>query len=205
VTAEDALDAAARTIGQMPEADIRSKFAQLQAARKARTRQEIYRQQAEAASVELDEAAYEAALMHEEAGDIESAVRCYRLAAVNDFPGASLRLAMALDILATEHHARGEAALAEALIEESRDSAARAFAAGEVGASDFIDELDASLDPARVAAVSPADPEPAACALGGFLNVARFEPAKMLEHWHSCRPCQADLADLAKRADAILR
>ena len=55
MTAEDALHAAARTIGQMPEADIRSKFAELQAARKARTGGKLYRQEAEAASVELDE------------------------------------------------------------------------------------------------------------------------------------------------------
>jgi tetratricopeptide (TPR) repeat protein len=205
LTGEDALRAAASTIGQMSEADIRSKFAQLQAARTARTDREILRQQAEADSVELDEAAYEAAVRHEEAGDLESAVRWYRAAAVNDFPGASLRLAMALDVLAAEHYAKAETALGEALSEESRDSAAKAFAAGEVGASEFIDELDARLDPARAAAPPPANPEPAECALGGLQNVTRFESAMMLEHCHSCRSCQAELAVLAKLANTILR
>jgi hypothetical protein len=202
VTGEDALRAAARTIGQMPEADIRSKFAQLQAARKARTEREILRQQAEADSVELDEAAYEAAARHEEAGDLESAVRWYRAAAANDFPGASLRLAMVLDALAAEHYAKAETAVGEALSEESRVSAAKAFAAGEVGASEFIEELDARLDPARAAASPPTDPEPTECVLGGIQKVARFEPGKMLEHCHSCRSCQAELAKLA---NTILR
>jgi TPR repeat protein len=204
VTAEDALHAAARTIGQMPEADIRSKFAELQAARKARTGRELYRQAAEAASVELDEAAYRAAVVHEEAGDLESAVHYYRLAAVNDFPGAMLRLALTLDNLAAEHQAEGDTAVAEALHEESRDAAAKAFAAGEVGASDLMEDLDASLDPTRPAP-SPAFPEPTECVLGGFFNVTRFDSAKMAEHWQSCRSCQAELAELAKRANNIIQ
>jgi hypothetical protein len=204
VTAEDALLAGARTIGQMPEADIRSKFAQLQAARKARTDVEILRQQAEADSVELDEAAYEAAARHEEAGDLESAVRWYRAAAANDFPGASLRLAMVLDTLAAEHYAKAETALAEALSEESWASASKAFAAGEVGASEFIDELYARLDPRRAAA-PPAEPEPTVCSLGGFFNLTRFNPGKMLEHLRSCRSCQAERAEVARRADTIIR
>lgn len=204
MTAEDALHAAARTIGQMPEADIRSKFAELQAARKARTGRELYRQEAEAASVELDEAAYRAAVVHEEGGDLESAVHYYRLAAVNDFPGAMLRLALTLDNLAAEHQAKGDTAMAEALREESRDAAAKAFAAGEVGAPDLMEEFDASLDPTRPAP-SPADPEPTECVLGGFFNVTRFDSAKMAEHWHSCSSCQAELAELAKRAKTILR
>ena len=205
MTAEDALHAAARTIGLMPEADIRSKFAQLQAARRSRNEREVLRHQAEAASVELDDAAYEAAVRHEEAGDLESAVRWYRAAAVNDFPGALLRLARVLDTLAAEHDAKTKTAVAEALREESRDSAAKAFAAGEDGASELIEELDASLDPARAAASPPPDSEPTECALGGFRNVTRFESGKMLEHLHSCPSCQAELAQLAKRANTTLR
>ena len=56
----DLLSAAARTIGQMPEDAVRSRFAQLQQISKASTEREIIRQQAEADSVEGDEAAYQA-------------------------------------------------------------------------------------------------------------------------------------------------
>ena len=59
----DFLSAAARTIGQMPEDAVQSKFAQLQQTSKACTDREIIRQQAEADSVEGDEAAYQASLI----------------------------------------------------------------------------------------------------------------------------------------------
>ena len=35
--------------------------------------------------------------------------------------------------------------------------------------------------------------------------VTRFESGKMLEHLHSCPSCQAELAQLAKRANTTLR
>jgi hypothetical protein len=184
MTPEDALRAAARTIGQMQEADIQRKFAELQEARKARTRREILRQQTD--SLEGDEAAYQAALKHEEDGDLKTAARWYSEAADHDFPGASLRLARVLDALAAEQHARGENQAAEALNEEALEWCAKAFAAGEAGASEFIEEFDARLDPAR-------------CALGGLHKVTALDPAQMAEHFRSCGPCQAEQAEQAAR------
>jgi len=70
----DVLGSAARTIGEMPEEAVQSKFAQLQQMRGARTEREIIRQQAEADSLEGDEAAYQAGLMHEKS-DLKKAAR----------------------------------------------------------------------------------------------------------------------------------
>ncbi len=196
----EVLRAAARTIGQVPEADIESKFAQLQEARKARTEREIIRQQAETDSLELDEAAYLVGLKHEESGDLRAAERWYRAAAVNDFPGASLRLASVLNALAAEHHARAETQAEEALIEEAHEWGAMAFGAGEDGASELNEELNARLDPDRptaqpAAPASPSDPAATQCALGGLRKAALLDQDKMTEHLDSCGPCQAELAE----------
>ena len=134
---DEALAVAARTIGEMPEADIRARFARLQAARRARSEDEIIRQQAEFDSIELDEGAYQAGVKHEESGDLQSAARWYRAAAVNDFPGASLRLAGVLRDLAAEHRARGETHAEQALVEDALQWAVKAAGAGERGALDF--------------------------------------------------------------------
>lgn len=196
MTAEDALRAAAHTIGQMTETDLQSKFAQLQEARKARTEREVLRQQVEGDSVELDEAACQAALRNEEAGDLRAAERWYRAAAENDFPGASLRLAVVLDALAAEHHSRGETHAEEAVNEDAREWAAIAFAAGEIGASRLMEELDARLEHGRrTASLSPGElPAAPRCALGGLRQVAALDPDEMNKHCSSCESCQAELA-----------
>lgn len=221
MTPEDALDAAARTIGEMPADHIRRKFAQLQEAREARGEREALRRQAEAGSLELDEAAYQAGFKHEEEGDLKAAARWYRGAAASDFPGASLRLAIVLDALAAEHHAKGETQAAEAVNEDAREWAAKAFAAGEVGASRLMEELDARMDPARPRAqAAPAAPASASqaspagseappgpgeaaagwCSLGGLRQAAQLDDAaEMYEHCRSCGSCQAELAQLAAR------
>jgi hypothetical protein len=185
--AEDALDAAARTMGEMPEDDIRSRFAQLRAAQRARTGLEISRQQAETDSVDLDEAAYLAGLKHEESGDLKAAVRWYRAAAVNDFPQASLKLASALNSLAAEHRARGETHAEEALIDDAHEWAAKAYAAGEDGA-DLIDDADwPQADP------SPDQPAPPQCSLGGLRKAALLDDQDQLaEHLDACDSCQSE-------------
>lgn len=147
----DVLSAAARTIGQMPEEAVQSKFAHLRQMSKARTEREIIRQQAETDSLEGDEAAYQAGLMHEKS-DLKQAARWYRAAAVNDFPGAALKLAKVLTALAAEHYGRGETHAGEALIEEASDWCVKACAAGEfvegeAEAFDLMEELNARLDP----------------------------------------------------------
>jgi hypothetical protein len=224
--AEDGLRAAARTIGQMPEADIRRKFAQLQEARKARSQHEILRQQAELDSLELDEAAYQAGVKSEEDGDIRTAARWYHAAAVSDFPGASLRFASVLDALAAEYGtSAGESQLRTAMIMDALEWCAKAFAAGEDGAGDLIETLTAHLDPARLQAQPPpAAPTSAGvassgaseaiprrgeqaedhCALGGLWNVIKLSPGEMGEHFRSCHFCRSCLAELAVKLPAVV-
>jgi hypothetical protein len=206
MTPEDALRAAARTIGQMPEASIQRKLAQLQEARKIRTQREALRQHVESESLELDEAAYQAALKHEEDGDLRAAARWYRMAAVNDFPGASLKLASVLSVLsalAAEHHARAESQAGPAMYEEAMEWASKAFAAGEVGASRLIGELDERLDrPAHAAQhgeamatrLPPDGRTTGECGLGGLRKAVALDPAEMSRHCQSCASCQDELA-----------
>jgi TPR repeat protein len=208
MTPEDALRAAARTIGQMPEADIQRKFTQLQEARKARSQREFLRQQAEIDSLELDEAACQAGLKSEEDGDLKAAARWYHAAAVNDFPEASLRLAMILGAMAAEYRTEAESQPTKALIVEALEWYAKAFAAGEIEDDELIDELIVRLDSGRLrtqpaasapanAGEAPADSsEPAEdqCALGGLRNVFTLDPVEMSKHCQSCQSCLTELA-----------
>jgi hypothetical protein len=193
---EEAVRAAARTIGEMPETDIRSKFAQLQTSRRARSEDEIIRQQAETDSLELDEGAYQAALKHEESGDLKAAARWYRAAAVNDFPGASIRLASVLKTLAAEHHDRGETQAEQALIEDASQWCMKAGAAGEGGALALIEELETRLDPDQMQADPAPNPDeyPVRCPYGGLRKAAAEldQDDKLGEHLHSCGPCRAE-------------
>lgn len=202
----DVLSAAARTIGQMPEEAVQSKFAQLQQMRKARTEREIIRQQAETDSLEGDEAAYQAGLMHEKS-DLKKAARWYRVAAVNDFPEASLKLAKVLAALAVDHRARGEDQAAEALLEEASDwwvkaCAAGEFVEGEAEDFDFMEELNARLELARRQAESGSDgPEGGQCTYGGLTKVIAMLPNQKAveEHLRSCSSCQNEKAERAAR------
>jgi hypothetical protein len=211
---EDALDAAARTIGQMPEADIQRRFARLQAARKARGHREIRRQNAEIDTLELEEAAFQAGLNSEEDGDLREAARWYHAAAVNDFPEASLRLAEVLTALAAEYGTGAESRPEEAIIGDALEWCAKAFAAGEIGAAELIEKLNDRLDPVhsqtQPAATGPtpatetppgateSSPGPSEfaddqCALGGLANLGSLDPAGKLKHYQSCRSCLAEL------------
>lgn len=192
----DFLSAAARTIGQMPEDAIQSKFAQLQQMSKASPEREIIRRQAEADSVEGDEAAYQAGLMYERS-DLEKAARWYRAAAVNDFPGASLKLAVVLVALAAECRTRGETQAEEALVEEASDwciqaCAAGEFVEGEIEAFDLIEELNERLGPDwRHAEPDPGSgPAVGLCTRGGLAKVIALPNPAMEEHLKSCNSCR---------------
>jgi hypothetical protein len=197
----DLLSAAARTIGQMPEDAVQSKFAQLQQISKASTEREIIRQQTEADSVEGDEAAYQAGLTYEKS-DPEKAARWYRAAAVNDFPGASLKLAMVLTALAAECRGRGETRAEEALVEEARDWCLKAcsageFVEGETEAFDLMEELNERLSPDwRQAEPGPADGR---CIHGGLTKVIALPNSAMEEHLKSCSFCRDEKAERAAR------
>jgi hypothetical protein len=202
----DFLSAAARTIGQMPEDAIQSKFAQLQQMSKACTEREILRKQAEADSLDGDEAAYQAGLMYE-SSDLEKAARWYRVAAVNDFPGASLKLAMVLAGLAAECHRREETHAEEALVEEASDwcikaCAAGEFAEGETEAFDLMEELNERLGPDwRQAAPDPGNgPAAGRCTRGGLAKVIALPNPAMEEHLKSCNSCRDEKAARARDA-----
>lgn len=205
--ASDVLSTAVRTIGQMPEEAVQSKFAQLQQMRKARTEREIIRQQTEADSLDGDEAAYQAGLMYEKS-DLNKAARWYRAAAVNDFPGASLKLAKVLTALAAQCHTRGETSAGEALIEEASDwcikaCAAGEFVEGEAEAFDLMEELNARLDPdGRPAEPDSGTPATAQCTHGGLTKVIAMPNQAMKEHLESCRSCKAEMAERARGASA---
>jgi hypothetical protein len=201
----DFLSAAARTIGQMPEDAVQSKFAQLQQMSKARTEREIIRQQPEADCVEGDEAAYQVGLMYERS-DLEKATHWYRAAAVNDFPGASLKLAMVLAARAAECRARGETRAEEALVEEASDwcikaCAAGEFVEGETEAFDLMEELNERLGPDWRQAEPDPGPGPAAdrCTRGGLAKVTALPNRAMEEHLNSCSSCRDEKAARAAR------
>lgn len=141
---DDELRTAARTISQMSNTDIQRKFRQIQQARNARSQHEMLRQQTEFGTPELDEAAYQAGLKAEEDGDLRMAARWYHAAAVNDFPEASLRLAVVLAALAAECRTEAESQLEKTMISDALEWYAKAFAAGEVE-DDEDDELTDKL------------------------------------------------------------
>ena len=210
----DFLSAAAHTIGQMPEDAIQSKFAQLQQMSKACTDREIIRKQAEADSVDGDEAAYQAGLMYERS-DLEKAARWYRVAAVNDFPGASLKLAIVLAAQAAECRTRGETHAEEALVEEASDWCIKACAAGELvegetEAFDLMDELTKRRGPDwRQAEPDPgSDPASGRCTRGGLAKVIALPNPAMEEHLKSCSFCRDEKArarDASTPASCTLR
>lgn len=199
----DFLSAAASTIGTMPEEAVQSRYAELQQMRRTRSDREITRQQEATDSLEGDEAAYQAGLMFEES-DLRKAARWFRAAAVNDFPGASLKLARVLTDLAAQHHDIGETQTEAALIEEASDWCVKACAAGEsvageIEALDLMEKLNARLD-LDCSNVEPDGPATGECTHGGLQKVARLNEVKMAEHLSSCSYCQAEKADQADRS-----
>jgi hypothetical protein len=155
---EDDLCAAANTIDVASDTDLRSRFNAIRAARKARTQLDVIRQGVETDSLELTRAAYQLGMHSQLVGDLHDAARWYRVAAVNSFPGASLRLAMVLDSLAEECLPGKELPAPEPqsrnelnLVEEAARWYINAFAAGETEAAELLDILVTRHDPFRPA------------------------------------------------------
>ena len=150
MTAEERLRGAAESIGQMNEAEVRRKLAQLRAARDARSEHEISRQQAELDSLELDQAAYQLARRAQADNRLPEAARWYHAAAVNDYSDAQLQLALVLDALSAEAGARSEGPAVSreqaGLISDAAQWYAAAYAAGETEAAEFLDTLIARHD-----------------------------------------------------------
>jgi TPR repeat protein len=139
------LRAAARAIDQMPDTDLKQAFSELQARRDRRTQMEILQQQADLASLDLDEAAYELASEAEAQGDLARAAHWYGAAALNDFADASLKVAKIFDALAGEHlNARDGAPRTREeldLFSEACTWYGNAIAAGETEADELLEKL----------------------------------------------------------------
>jgi len=212
VTAADrALRAAAATIGQMSDTELQCKLSQLKKARKARTPREIYRQQDELGSLELDQAAYKLASQAHADGNLSEAARWYRVGAINDFADAPLKLAMVLDSLAARYLAGAESPAATredlGLVTEAANWYLAAFLVGDLEALDPLDSLIARLDgQARAAHViaTADDSGPGRCAPGGLQKVTELPPAEAIAHCRSCRPCKAELIKLNRLLLAVL-
>ena len=161
---EDQLRTAAGTINDMSEAELRHKFRQMRARLGGRTPHEALRQQSELDSLELDEAAYRLAARAEEAGDLATAARWYRAAALNDFADAALRLAAVLHAQAERDPAapdsQGETRAELHLVTEAARWYIAAFAAGDVEAEEFLENLLSRHDPGRSRARPSGDDGP---------------------------------------------
>jgi hypothetical protein len=138
---------AAGAIDEMPSTDLERALTEMKERRNARTRMEVLQQQTELEGLELEQAAYQLASDAEAKGDLLCAARWYTAAAINDFAGASLKLAMIFDALAEQHlHAReGSLATREELdlVHEACRWYTDALAAGEMSMNDLelLDKL----------------------------------------------------------------
>jgi hypothetical protein len=202
VITEDDLRVAADTIDQTSDAELRRRFHQLKAAREARTQLEVLRQQAQLDSLELDQAAYKLAQQAEDDDDLPSAAHWYRVAAINDFADAQLKLARVLDALAGKHLTKPESQVATRqemdLVSEAARWYAAAYAAGDIEAAEHMDNLIARHDFTRPRArPAPAADGPGSgpgtCPLGGLQKVMRLQLADATAHCSSCRACQDEL------------
>jgi TPR repeat protein len=150
---EDDLRAAADTIDEASEAELQRKLDKLKEAANARTELEVLRQQGELDSLELDQAAYQLAGQAVEDGDLTSAARWYRVAAMNDFADSPLKLAQVLGTLADECLAKPKSRVTSRdemnLVSEAARWYASAYAAGDFEAANLLDELIARHDPTR--------------------------------------------------------
>jgi hypothetical protein len=150
---EDDLRAAADTIDEASDAELQRKLDKLKEAITARSQREVLRQQAELDSLELDQAAYQLASQAAEDGDLANAAHWYRVAAINDFADSQLKLAGILGALADKYLVRPESRVTTReemdLVSEAARWYAAAYAAGDLEAAKFLDELIARHDPTR--------------------------------------------------------
>jgi hypothetical protein len=155
ITEKD-LRAAADTIDEASDAELQHKLDKLKEALNARTQREVLRQQAELDSLELDQAAYQLASQAAKDGDLANAAHWYRVAAKNDFADSPLKLAEVLGALADKYLARQESRMTVReemeLVSEAARWYAAAYAAGDIEAAEFLEELMARHDPTRLRA-----------------------------------------------------
>lgn len=100
------LSSMAGTMGEAPVTELRLKFELLQMKRDARDPREVMRQHDELQATAFEQSAYEYASEVHARGDLHAAAYHYRLAAVNDFADAPLRLAQVLDATAAQYLSR---------------------------------------------------------------------------------------------------
>jgi len=147
------LRAAADTIDEASDAELQYKLHKLKEALNARTQREVLRQQAELDALELDQAAYQLATQAAKDGDLANAAHWYRVAAKNDFADSPLKLAEVLSALADKYLARPESRITireeMELVSEAARWYAAAYAAGDIEAAEFLEELMARHDPTR--------------------------------------------------------
>ncbi len=213
---EDALRAAASTIDTTSPAELHRRFSALERARRSRTQVDALRQQAELDSLELDRPAYDAASQAAAEGDLPKAVRWYRVAAVNDFADAPLRLAMVLDSLAERYLSQpgGRTATREEMdiVAEAICWYATAYAAGDIEAGDRIEDLVARHDfteartaPVLAAVSSETERSPQLCTMGGLIKVTGLQLTEASSHVGTCRPCIDELIRLGGLLPLISR
>ncbi len=199
---EDDLYAAADTIDETSDSELQCGLQRLIEARKARTTLQAASQQSELEGLELDEVAYNSAREAAANGDLAGAVRLYRLAAINDYADAPLRLAQALDALAEEYLATPESLAATRerteLVLDAASWYLKAYAAGDSEAADYLDNLVDRHSEPGIAAPGDADARTRRCALGGLRVVTKLERAEAKRHCCSCPPCRDELAELSR-------
>lgn len=211
---ENVLRHARDTIEQMPSVAMAHRLAQIKARRETRDQREILRLREELDAIELDEAAYRAGTRSEDEGDLREAARWYQAAALSDFPGASLKLAKALDFLASEYlYSPGPLTAQEAeLVSRAAHWYLTAFAAGETDGETEADELlddflprhspfrqkplraagSRSRAPASLQAATRAEPDDR-CPLGGLQNMLKLQDPERHRHYGDCQRCQSEL------------
>jgi hypothetical protein len=204
VITESDLRAAAAQIGSMPDSDLDRSLSQFKQLLSSRSALAALRQQTELDSAELDQAAYQLARQHQEDGDLEAAVRWYRVAAMSDYADAALQLGRVLDYLAESQLGRPASRVSTReemdLVSEAARWYAAAYAAGHSEAAEYLDTLIARHDAerSRVICQDPADPDetgPAssACSLGGLEQVMESELTAATSHFQGCQACQREL------------
>jgi hypothetical protein len=124
------------------------------------------------------------------------------VAAINDFADAQLKQARVLDALAGMYLTRPESRVATRqemdLVSEAARWYAAAYAAGDIEAAEYMDNLIARHDftrprARRTPAADNAGSGTGTCPVGGLQKVMRLQLAEATAHCSSCRPCQNEL------------
>jgi hypothetical protein len=224
---DDMMNAAAASIGAMPETELAIGLEQLEADYQACQLDDVARARRAALldSLDLEQAAYELGQQYDQVGNLRKAAHWYRVAANGDHGDAALRLAITLDLLAdrcanaVETGACHEQREEHDLIQAAAMAYVEAYAAGYSEAVDKLDDMLASFS-RRQSAQAPANGQnhtdtPAATApernepcsyvrdCAPTHGVLRDEVIRQLsEHAARCLTCLRDFTTLAQEAAA---